>query len=128
MLPSLNRTAALVAAFKAGYLDLLGLNPKQQALDILTDTVTMSLAFGGGANGGKSWLGCVWLMLSCLAYPGTEWFIGREELKRLRESTFKTFFKVAKALRIDPGAFKYNGQDHYFRFANGSRVTLLELK
>ena len=129
MLPNLNRVKALVAAFRAGYYDLLGLTPKQQqAMAILMDNTTQALAFGGGANGGKSWLGCEWLFLCAEAFPETNWFIGREELKRLRSSTVRTFYKMARALGIGSSAFKYHGQDHYFHFRNGSRIELLELK
>lgn len=128
-LPPLNRTAALAAAFQGGHYSLLGLNPKQQeALAILADGHTRALAFGGGANGGKSWLGCCWLIYSCLAYPGTRYFIGREELKRLTESTFLTFYKAAAAIGLPDGTFKYNAQKGFFTFANGSQVYLLELK
>jgi phage terminase large subunit len=127
--PSLSRADALVSAFKRGRYDLLGLNPKQQeAMAILCDKTTTALAFGGGANGGKSWLGGDWLLLSAMAYPGTRWFIGREELKRLRESTFLTVGKVRKANGLPMSTYKYNGSDHYLQFPNGSRIDLLELK
>lgn len=127
--PSLSRLDALVSAFKRGRYDLLGLNPKQQeAMAILCDKTTTALAFGGGANGGKSWLGGDWLILSSLAYAGTRWFVGREELKRLRESTFLTIGKVRKANGLPLSTYKYNGQDHYLQFPNGSRIDLLELK
>lgn len=127
--PSLHRADALVSAFKRGRYDLLGLNPKQQeAMAVLCDKTTTALAFGGGANGGKSWLGCDWLLLSAMAYPGTRWFIGREELKRLRESTFLTFGKVRQANGLPLATYRYNGSDHYLQFPNGSRIDLLELK
>jgi len=99
----------------------------------LLDDTTKYILFGGGAGGGKSWLGCEWLLTRCYFYPETRWFIGREELKRLRDSTFVTFFKVFKYM-FDPFGvtsgqmFKYNGSDHYFDFFNGSRVDLLDLK
>lgn len=126
---TLNRSEALIAAYTSGYHDLLSLSPKQvEALGILSDKETMALTFGGAANGGKSWLGCEWVILNAMAYPGTRWFIGREELKRLRESTLLTFYKVARKLGVHKDAFKYNGQDHFIQFANGSRVDLLELK
>ena len=129
MPPPLNRAAALTAAFQGGYYYLLGLNPKQQqALALLADDTTKALAFGGGANGGKSWLGCAWLLFNCLAYPGTRWFIGREELKRLRGSTFQTFGKVRAAYGLPLTTYAYNGSDHYLQFPNGSRIDLLELK
>jgi phage terminase large subunit len=126
---TLDRAGALTAAYELGHYDLLGLNPKQQeAIAILADTTTKALLFGGGANGGKSWLGCTWLLFSCLAYPGTRWFIGREELKRLRDSTYLTFGKVRQAYGLPLDTYKYNGQDHNIQFPNGSRIDLLELK
>lgn len=102
---------------------------QEQALYILTDNETEEFAFGGAAGGAKSWTGCVWLPFMCLAFPGTRWFIGREELKRLRESTYQTFLKVCKRYGIKQGReWKYNGQDHYIQFTNGSRIDFLDLK
>ena len=46
------------------------------------------IAFGGGAGGAKSWLGCEWLLQMCYIYPGTKYFIGRNELKRIMQSTY----------------------------------------
>jgi phage terminase large subunit len=102
---------------------------QEEALLTLTDDTSVEILFGGSAGGAKSWTGCVWLAFMCLLYPETKWFIGREELKRLRESTLITFFKVCRMYGIINGEdFKYNGQDHYIDFANGSRIDLLELK
>ena len=104
------------------------LSPKQDdAYWLLRDKDTFEVGFGGGANGGKSWLGCFWLISNCFEYPGSKWFIGREELKRLRESTLLTFFKAIKYYEVS-GAFSYNGQDHYLQHRNGSRIDLLDLK
>lgn len=103
------------------------LHTKQlEALQILTDDETREFGYGGAAGGAKSWTGCEWLIFSSLAYPGIRSFIGREELKRLRESTLITFFKVCREYGV--GGWKYNGQDHYIQFDNGSRVDLLDLK
>ena len=121
--------------FKRGHFDFItvssrGKNLKQElALELLVDSVTREVAFGGAAGPGKSWIGCSWLLFMCTIYPGTRWFIGREELKRLRESTLITFFKVCKEYQIVFGQHvKYNAQDHYLDFSNGSRIDLLELK
>lgn len=105
-------------------------NKKQEeALNYLTDDETVEFLFGGAAGPGKSWIGCAWLVFMSLCYPGTRWFIGREELKRLRGSTLKTFFKVTKAYGLLRGIdYKYNGQDHYIEFSNGSWIDLLDLK
>ena len=55
-----------------------------EALDYLEDSSTNELLFGGGAGGAKSFLGCVWIILSCLKYPCTRWVIGRSKLKALK--------------------------------------------
>lgn len=102
---------------------------QELALRCLTDNEIKETGYGGAAGGAKSWTGCVWLAFMCLLYPGTRWFIGRRELKRLRESTLMTWYKVCKAYDIVKDEdWKYNGQDHYIAFSNGSRIDLLELK
>lgn len=99
------------------------------ALKCLTSELIKEVGYGGAAGGAKSWTGCSWLAFMCLNYPGTRWFIGREELKRLRESTLMTWYKVCSHYKIDKDVYwKYNGQDHYIQFNNGSRIDLLELK
>ncbi len=98
------------------------------AWTLLQDATSKFILFGGGAGGGKSWLGCEWLLISCIQYPGTKWFIGREELKRLRESTLLTFFKVCSHHGIPQELYKYNGQDNFILFTNGSRIDLLDLR
>lgn len=102
---------------------------QKQALQILTDDTTIEFTYGGAAGGAKSWTGCVWLAFMCLAYPETKWFMGREELKRLRETTYLTFIKVCKLYGIKIGVdFEYKSQDHYIQFSNGSRIDLLDLR
>lgn len=83
--------------------------------------------FGGGAGGGKSWGGCEWLIYNCYRYPGYKGFIGREELSRLKKSTFVTFNKVCSFHKIPRNDWKLNGQDNYIEFVNGSRIDLLDL-
>lgn len=83
--------------------------------------------FGGGAGGGKSWLGCEWLMVMCYQYPGTKWFIGRKELKRLMQSSFETWKKVCNFHNIPVEDWKLNGQYSFIEFKNGSKIDLLDL-
>lgn len=96
-------------------------------LEKLYDFETKYILFGGGAGGGKSWLGCLWILDMCLTYPGVRYFMAREELKSLKDTTVKTFFKVAKFYGVTD-SFRY--YEHYsaIRFNNGSEVSLLELK
>lgn len=100
------------------------------AWDKLNDDHTKFTLFGGAAGGGKSWLLAAWLVMMCCNpnMPGTRWFIGREELKRLRESTLETLFKFCSTVGVSKSQYKYNGQDHFIRWRNGSRIDLLDLK
>jgi hypothetical protein len=97
------------------------------ALELLYDFETKYIGFGGGAGGGKSWLGSEWEAAMCLNFPGVRYFMAREELKSLKDTTVKTFFKMAKFHGITD-TFKY--YEHYsaIRFHNGSEIALLELK
>ena len=107
------------------------LKPTKKQFDAyqkLQDDVTKYVLFGGGAGGGKSWLICEWQASFAMMYAGTRYFIGREELKRLRQSTLITFFKVLKFHQIPVTDFKYNGQDNFIEFVNGSRIDFLDLK
>jgi phage terminase large subunit len=109
--------------------EYLGLSTKQsEALAVLTDTSTVELLYGGGANGGKSWLGCTWLAENCRHYPGTRWFIGRENLKDIRGSTYETWKKVCRKIGIGKTEWKFNGQDNFILFANGSRIDFVDCK
>ncbi len=101
---------------------------QDQAWDSLRNDVTKYPVFGGGAGGGKSWLGCEWLLTNCYFYPGSKWFIGREELKRLMQSTFVTWSKVCAHHQIPKDDWSLNGQYNYIQFKNGSRIDLLDLK
>ncbi len=42
------------------------------AWNILQDKIHTEIFYGGGAGGGKSYLGCAWLIISCL--PGVVLF------------------------------------------------------
>ncbi len=98
-----------------------------EALMILYDRTTKYPLFGGGAGGGKSWIGCEWELAMCLNFPGVRYFMGRDQLKSLKETTVKTFFKVAKDHGVSD-TFRF--YDHYsaIRFTNGSEISLLDLQ
>lgn len=120
-------------AFSRGLFEFItvtknGYNEKQhKALQILTDTETEELLFGGAAGGSKTWTACAWLLFMCLNYPGTKWFIGREELNRITQSTLITFLKVVSAYSAKD-TFKFNAQKNILVFENGSRIDLLDLR
>lgn len=93
------------------------------------DGRTRYILFGGAAGGGKTFLGCEWLLVMALGYAGTRWFMARNELKELRDSTLRTFYKVMRHHTIEPDSImRYNGMDHFIQFNNGSRIDLLDIK
>ncbi len=85
------------------------------------------VGFGGGAGGGKSWLACEWLLTNCYMYHGSRWFIARNELKRLMNSTFVTWGKVCKHHNIPPEDWVLDGKYNVIRFTNGSTIDLLDV-
>ena len=96
------------------------------AFDYLMDHETEYLGFGGGAGGCKTWTGCFWLLSLALKYPGVRLFMGRVELKRLRETTLISFYKVTAEYKVSD-SYEYKGQDHFIQFKNGSVILLLDL-
>lgn len=100
---------------------------QREALRCLRDKQTNEVLYGGGARGGKSWLGCGWVITECLSKPGSSWLIAREELTKLRDTTLLTFFKVAKEFVITE-YFSFNAQSNTATFVNGSIVFFREIK
>lgn len=99
-----------------------------EAYNILLDKVTTEVLFGGGAGGGKSYLGCIWLITSSLQYPGSRWLMGRAILKTLKESTLLTFFRICKDFGLRIGVdFKYNSIEAVIKWKNGSEIYLKDL-
>lgn len=90
----------------------MDLSHKQwEAWQLLEDDTHTEVLYGGAAGGGKSVLGCLWLMANCIRYPGSRWLMGRAVLKTLRETTLNTFFDVASKNGLRKGeAFTFNGQ------------------
>lgn len=88
------------------------LSPKQdQAWTYLEDNQHNEVLYGGGAGGGKSWLGALWLMTSALQHQGSRWLMGRAVLKTLKETTLNSFFDVASMHGLRAGEhYDYNGQ------------------
>lgn len=77
----------------------------------------------------NTWLGCEWLLSMCLTHPGSKWFIGRSELKRIMMSVIPSMRKVCvyHDLKFEE-IMTINGQYNYIQFTNGSRIDLLDLK
>ena len=101
--------------------------PKQEnAVYYLKDNTTKELLYGGAAGGGKSALGCLWLIECCQQYKGSRWLMGRSKLKALKETTLNTFFELATDLGVTE-QFKYNSQSNIIYWNNGSQILLKDL-
>lgn len=102
------------------------LSKQENAIYYLNDNTTTELVYGGAAGGGKSALGCLWLIENCQKYEGSRWLLGRAKLSALKETTLKTFFDLTSDLGIT-GQFVYNGQSNTIVWNNGSEIVLKDL-
>ena len=104
------------------------LKEQMKAWKYLQDSVTSEILFGGAAGGGKTWIGCLWLILSCNQFPGTRYALARARLTDLKQSSLLTFFDVCKQLGYRRDVhFSFNGQQNVIRWINGSEVYLKDL-
>jgi len=97
-------------------------------LDLLEDKQHTEIIFGGGAGGGKSIVGCYWILKSAIKYAGTRWLLGRSKLKSLKETTLNSFFDVCRIQGLQPNThFNYNQQSGVIKLFNGSEIILKDL-
>lgn len=102
------------------------LKKQRNAIYYLKDDITEEILYGGAAGGGKSALGCLWLIEMSLKYPGSRWLMGRAKLKTLTETTLNTFFELASKLQL-VAQFRYNSQKSIIYWENGSEILLKDL-
>jgi hypothetical protein len=103
---------------------MLELTIKQKkAIEYLTDWKTDYVGYGGAAGGGKSVIGCYWLMSMGYYLPGAKFFIGRDSIKDTRASVLKTWSEIAGKI----GFTQYKFNDVGIIFDNGSEIELLDL-
>lgn len=76
-------------------------------------------------NSGKSYLGCALICGDALLYPGTNYFIARKTLSDLRKYTTSSIAEVLGHWGVSPKTWKYNGQDNFYQFQNGSKIYFL---
>lgn len=99
------------------------------ALDYLSpeDSEVSEVLYGGGARGGKTYLGCLWQILRRITMAGSVGFICREESVKLRDTTVVTFFEVLTDLRLN-SVVEFNSTRLIAQFSNGSVIYFRDLK
>jgi len=103
-------------------------NTQSRAIKYLFDRETNDILFGGAAGGGKSFMGCSWLIVLCIKYPSTRYLMGRSKLDNLKKTTLNTFFEVCKMWNIKSGIhFNFNAGSNIITFYNGSEIYLKDL-
>lgn len=112
---------------KGHALDIHPTEKQYLAYQALNDPNIHDIYFGGGAGGGKTWLGAESRVARAYAYPGYKSFIGRNELKRLLSTSYITLLKVLRHHKIPREDWHMNRQYNFVEFRNGSRIDLLDL-
>lgn len=98
------------------------------AMQQFDDPQVVSIVFGGGAGGGKSFLIGLLCAIAAKKYPGTRWGLARKELKSLKQTTLATLIaKVHRTLGISENDYKLNLLDSTLEYSNGSQILLLDL-
>ena len=105
-----------------------GNDKQKQAYRLWANKQTSDIAYGGSKGSGKSFLGCSLIIGDCLVYDGIHTFIARKKLNDLRKHTIPSIYEVFKLWGITFQYYKYNGQDNYFEFHNGSKIYFIEAK
>lgn len=99
------------------------------AFEYWIDDITDELLYGGAKGGGKSYLGAALIFSDALTYPGTHYFIARQELIDLRKYTVPTIQEVFKNWGLDINIYaKFDGQYNVYTLYNGSKVFLIACK
>ena len=92
------------------------------------DPLVTDIVYGGSKGSGKSYLGCSLIIADALIYPGTHYFIARKKLNDLRKFTIPSIHEVFQHYGITEQYYSFNASDNYFKFANGSKIYLLQAK
>ena len=83
---------------------------------------------GGAAGGGKSSVGSVWLVSSCIQFENIRAVVARKTLKSLKESTWNTIKMILKVWGLKEDLhYKINNIEGTLTFWNDSVIIMKEM-
>lgn len=101
---------------------------QEVAIEHLFDNETTEVLFGGAAGGGKSYVGCAWIIILAMKYPKTRYLMGRAKLDSLKKTTLNTFFEICTDWKLESGKhYNFNAGSNIISFFNGSEILLKDL-
>jgi phage terminase large subunit len=108
----------------------LKLQPRQiDAAQYWIDDTTEEILYGGAKGGAKTFLGCSLIFADALLYPGTHYFIARQNLNDLTKFTTPSIIEVFSFMGLAYEKYmSYNGQNSFFQLHNGSKVFYIDCK
>ena len=106
-------------------IDFIPTHRQHLAWSYLQDKTTTHILYGGSVGSGKSYLGCMWVFISCIMYPGVRFLIGRSRLNNLKKTTLNTFRDICKKYKYNK--YDINSQSSIIYFDNGSEIILSDL-
>jgi phage terminase large subunit len=99
---------------------------QHELFQLVGDTTTNEILYGGSAGGGKSFAICLLMVLKCLQHPGIRVGLGRNQLTILKKTTLVSLMEVIDYLKCK-GKVRINTMDGHVKFDNGSEIVFIEL-
>lgn len=93
-----------------------------------SDDIPEQILGGGSAGGGKSFLGCCWLVYSCMQFEGIRMVVARKVRKTLLETTWNTLMDVMTSWGLKRDVhYHVNNLAYTITFWNGSTIIAMDL-
>lgn len=102
---------------------------KPQCTQCNSQNLPQIILGGGAAGGGKSFVGSVWIISSCIRFANIRAVVARKTIKSLKESTFNTMKTVMRSWGLKENEhYKINNLEGTITFWNDSVIILKELE
>ena len=111
-------------------IDSRGNEKQKKAFRILldNDTEIRELWYWGSAGGWKTFTGVAWQWIRRQEYPGTRWFFARNELKKIKKSTYISYLEFCDRYEIpEIQRWKFNASTSEIIFNNWSVISFIDL-